>query len=336
MKNVTLLPLVGALHLRYPAYNAVTVRDALMASQPQAIAITALGPGSLEKPDWQDTEEIVLPLAVIPWARQQGLAIHPIMAASPDASAAADFRRFAAEYPQIAQRLTEADSHLRPVQELLGQALNLERLQTEVLPLLQRYQQRREELLEDGPATDWLHMRCTQMAEQVLKLPQQRITVLCSLEHQPFLAEFLAAHCQLLPTPKPALSEESRERSLLDLAFQTDVPEPGNVIAQLRKIAKVEARYHEANLLLANGHLIEALELLEQVSKEDFREPYYLPGFLLARLGQLYDLSQNRSAALRSYRGVLALSYAPAAAKQAAQQGLSIPFGQPETHESDG
>jgi hypothetical protein len=66
---------------------------------------------------------------------------------------------------------------------------------------------------------------------------------------------------------------------------------------------------------------------LERALRTDFQEPYYLPGFLLARLGQLYDLAGQRDAALRSYRGVLALSYAPLEAAEAATSGLVEPFG---------
>jgi hypothetical protein len=58
----------------------------------------------------------------------------------------------------------------------------------------------------------------------------------------------------------------------------------------------------------------------------DFVEPYYLPGFLLSRLGQLYDLAGRRDAALRAYRGVRALGYAPVEALAAAEDGLQRPF----------
>jgi tetratricopeptide (TPR) repeat protein len=108
-----------------------------------------------------------------------------------------------------------------------------------------------------------------------------------------------------------------------------DVPEVGNLLAQLRQLQWPEARYHEANLLLANGHLVEALEILEKASQGNFTEPYYLPGYLLARLGQLYDLKGERKAALRCYKGVRALSYAPLEALAEATKGLERPFELP-------
>ena len=58
----------------------------------------------------------------------------------------------------------------------------------------------------------------------------------------------------------------------------------------------------------------------------DFREPYLLPGLLLARLGQLRDLAGRRDRALQAYRGVLALAWAPHEARAAARAGLEAPF----------
>jgi tetratricopeptide (TPR) repeat protein len=202
----------------------------------------------------------------------------------------------------------------------------LQRIENEVIPLLHDYQQEREKIFEDGPATDWLHQRIKAMVQKILDIPFERITVLASAEHVPFLLEELKSKVELYHPPTVEASEESRERSLLDFAFRTEVNEPGNVIAQLRGIKTPEARYHEANLLLAHGHLAEALETLEKASHTDFSEPYYLPGYLLARLGQLYDLANKREAALRAYKGVRALSYAPREALEVAKEGLEQPF----------
>ncbi|MBS3933748.1 MAG: hypothetical protein KGZ35_05270, partial [Truepera sp.] len=74
--RLTLLPLLGALHLRYPSYNAVTVQELTAASAPEALATTALTPDSLSTPAWQDTPEIALPMMVIPWAERRGLAVY--------------------------------------------------------------------------------------------------------------------------------------------------------------------------------------------------------------------------------------------------------------------
>lgn len=325
-KTAQLIPLMGALHLHYPQYNAVTVRDLLIANPPEALALTPLSDAVFSTPAWQDTPEVALPLTVVPWAQRRRLSIYPIFEASPDEEAYQQFMRFAEQYPQLRSKVASVNAHLRPLQPLLNEPLTLTRILSEVIPLLRSYQLKRETELEEGPGTDWWRSRMTRMAERIAALPHDKVTVLASAEHIPFLEDALAQQLTLqMPEPVP-VSEESRVRSLLDFAFKTDVPEPGNVIAQLREVNTPEARYHEANLLLANGHIAEALELLRQASKTDFTEPYYLPGFLLARLGQLYDLTDDRTNALRCYRGVKALTYAPRAALEAAEAGLSAPF----------
>ncbi len=324
--ELTLIPLMGPFHLRYPAYNVVTVRDIVIASKPDAVVTTVLQTGDLQTPAWQDTLELALPHTVIPWAKKQNLPIYGVFEKSPDESALEEFKRFAHEYPALKSKMTAVEVLLRPLQTLLEHPLTLSRIENEVIPLLRDYQLEREHVFEDGPATDWLHQRVKVMAQKILELPHKRITVLASAEHVPFLQAELKDKVKLEPTPMVEASEESRERSLLDFAFRTDVNEPGNVIAKLKEIKKPEARYHEANLLVANGHIVEALETLEKASHADFSEPYYLPGYLLARLGQLYDLADKRDAALRAYKGVRALSYAPESALEAAETGLQEKF----------
>lgn len=324
--QLTFAPLMGPFHLRYPAYNVVTVRDIVAASQPDVLVTTVLHDDDFSLPAWQDTLEVALPHTLIPWARKHALPIHGIFEKSPDPTALEDFNRFANEYPALKSKLGSVEVLLRPLQTLLEQPLTLQRIEAEVLPLLRDYQQEREKVFEDGPATDWLYTRVKTMAQKILALPYEKITVLASVEHLPFLQEELKDTAELQPTPNVEATEESRERSLLDFAFRTDVNEPGNVIAKLKTLQSPEARYHEANLLVANGHLAEALETLAKASHGDFSEPYYLPGYLLARLGQLYDLGGNRTAALRAYKGVRALSYAPESALEAATTGLEQPF----------
>ena len=319
---------MGPFHLRYPSYNSVTVRDMVQASRPDALVITALEPEAFKKPDWQDTQEIALPLSVIPWAKRQNLTMHLIHEPSPDPTAQKDFERFASEYPQLGQKFSELNALLKPLHSLLAETLGAKRILNEVLPLLRDYQLKREAMLEDGPATDWQHARAKTMAARILALDTERITVLVSIDHLPFLELELADKVVFSELPEIETSEESRERSILDFAFRTDVPEPGNLIAKLRTLTSPEARYHEANLLLVNAHVHEALEVLEKASQMDFQDPYYLPGFLLSRLGQVYDLLENRKAALRAYKGVLALSYAPPEALETARAGLEQAFGE--------
>lgn len=317
---------MGPFHLRYPAYNVVTVRDIVAANQPQALVTTVLETEDFNTPAWQDTLELALPHTVIPWAKKRNLPVYGVFEKTPDPTALEDFKRFANEYPALKSKMMSVESLLRPLQTLLEQPLTLTRIENEVIPLLSDYQLEREKVFEDGPATDWLHQRARTMAQRILELPFERITVLASAEHIPFLQAELGDKALLESPPTVEPTEESRDRSLLDFAFRVDVPEPGNIIAKLRTMKQVEAKYHMANLLVANNHVAEALETLEQASHGDFSEPYYLPGYLLARLGQLYDLTDKRDAAIRAYKGVRALSYAPKEALESAEAGLKEVF----------
>lgn len=328
--QLLLLPLMGPFHLRYPRYNAVSLRELLAASQPEALATSALTPGAFASPQWQDTAEIALPLAVVPWAKRQRLPVFAALEPSPDPQAQADFRRYASQYPQLRAAWQQTDALLRPLNELLEQPLDLPRISSEVLPLLREHQEQREVAFEDGPATDWLRARCEATAARILSLPHERVALLASAEHIPFLQRALSARVDWLEPPQPPQSPAARERALLDFAFRGEVADPASLLAQLRELAQPEARFHEANLLLAHHHAAEALEVLERASREDFSQPYFLPGYLLSRLGQLYDLAGQRDAARRAYRGVLALDYAPAEAREAARAGLEAPFSLPE------
>lgn len=325
--QLLLLPLMGPLHLRYPAYNAVTVRDLVADFAPDALAVAA--PGG-EDPSWRDSPELALPLAVVPWLRRRALSFHAVFEPSSDPTAERDFRRYLSQYPQSRALLGEVETALAPLAALLGEPLDLPRIEAEVVPLLLRAQTLKERHFGDGPGTDWLRARTQRMAARVLAIEAARVAVVVAVEQLPLMRAQLAEEAELVRAPELAPSDEARRRALLDLAFRGEGAEPGNLLARLRELAEAEARYHEANLLLAHGHPAEALERLEAASQGDFSEPYFLPGYLLARLGQLRDLAGERDAAKRAYRAVRALSWAPPEALEAARRGLEAAFEGPE------
>ena len=328
MAQVLLIPLLGPFHLSSPAYNAVTVRDAVAAWEPDALATSALVPGDLDGPGWQDTAEIALPLAVIPWARRRKIPVHPIGEAPAIPDSQEEFARYLEPYPALLARWREIDRALEPVRGLLARPLTATLIREQLLPALRDHALQLEEEFEDGPATAWLRERSGVAVTRLRGLDARRIALLAPAHELPLLEELLGQDpgLELEYAGEPAVTPEARERSLLDVAFRGDVANPDRLLPQLRELDSAEARYHEANLLLAAGHGYEALQLLEKASNGDFSEPYFLPGYLLARLGQLRDLDGQRNAALKAYRAVLALEWVPAEAREAAQQGLERPF----------
>lgn len=327
--KVTLVPLMGPLHLRFPQYNAASVAELLDELHPEALLTSALEPGALADPGWRDTPELPLPHTVAPWARRHGLALVPVGTPSPDADAHRDFARYAAGFPALQRAWRDTEALLAPLGPLLAEPLTLPRILREVLPLLAAHQREREARFGDGPATDWLRARTAATAERVLEAAAPRTVLLAPVEQLPLLRDALAPHAELPPAPEPPATAAVQRRALLDFAMRGEAPDPGALLARLRQLDEPEARYHEANLLLAHGHPAEALELLRTASRGDFSEPYFLPGYLLARLGQLHDLAGERRAALRAYRGVRALSYAPPEALESAAAGLERPFEPP-------
>ena len=324
--NIYLIPTMGSFHLRYPNYNTVSVSDLLSHYSPEAIALASLTNKEYNSPRWQDTEEIVLPLSVIPWAKKNNRKIHFVKEPSPDPSAYQDFRRYAQSYPELQNKLYQCEVVLRPLEELLAQTLTVERIIAEVVPILYENQRLEQELLEEGPATNWRLERNQKMAQRILAIAAKSLAVLVEIEDYAFLKQELEKKANIIEAKNIEASPKARERSLLDFAFRIDVANPEGLIENLEKIASAEASYHIANILLHNGYIDDALAKLVKASKGDFGQPYYLPGYLLARLGQLYDLKANRNMAKKSYRGVLALDYAPKEALETARKGLETAF----------
>ncbi len=327
-------PLVGPFHTRFPRYNAVDLRDALKASGAQALALATLPPGALQGTEWLATDEIALPLAVVPWARRAGIPMHEVasVAGGPGEPGQAGDER---EFVDYLSRFEAGQAHLRRVQqaqalmeELLASPLDLRRVHDELLPAIDAYQHQRTAEFGEGPGTGWLEARAAVIAERVLALPYERVALLAGADELPQIMRALEGRVELEALrPATDVSPQARDRALLDTAMRGDADDPAALLGALRELGTPEALYHEANVLLEHDHLSEALDALEKAMRTDFQEPYYLPGFLLARLGQVYDLAGQRDAALRSYRGVLALSYAPLEATEAATSGMSEPFG---------
>ena len=214
-----------------------------------------------------------------------------------------------------------------PIRQLLASALDLGRIRTELLPAIASQQAERELALGKGPGTGWLEERAALLASRALSSGGRRIALLAGVDWVPVLGAVLASHAELVEPAEVDAGDEGAERALLDVAMRGEVEDPTALLRRLAELTTPEARYHEANLLLAASRPQQALDSLLRLLKLEFHEPYYLPGFALARLGQVYDLAGMRDEAVRSYRGVLALSWAPTTAVAAARAGLASPFG---------
>jgi hypothetical protein len=325
--QVTLVPLAAGLHLRWPRFNAAVMRALLVRATPDAVALEPFPPGFAADATWQDHDELLVPWVVVPWARRAGVAVHGVHEPSPDPHAVTDMERYLAAYPAARALLDRIAALERPLPDLLASALTLPRVLDEVVPLLDDVRAARLEAFGDGPANDWSEARAARAAQRVMTIGARDVLLLVPLDRFGSLRDaLLAAGAEVRLPQEPPPDEPARERALLDLAWRGDGADTGALVAQLRGLGHAEARYHAAGLLLAHDHLAEALAELEGALRLDFAEPWFLPGSLLARLGQLRDLAGRRPAALRAYRGVLALDWAPRDAVSAARDGIAAPF----------
>lgn len=323
------MPLTGPWHLRHPRWNVVTVRDALEALAPAALWTTALPPTFAADPAWQDTDELALPWTVAPWAATRGTPIVGVGEAGAEDAAALD--RYLAAYPRASAALAEARAALRPLTDLLPRALDLPRLLRDVVPILAADLDTRRDAFGDGPATAWRDRRARASLARVDADARARGVdhgaLLVELDLWPAMTRSLdEAGRSWDVVAEPPVGEAARRRALLDVAWRGDADDVAGLLGRLRELEGAEARFLEAQLLLAHDHPAEALGVLESAATGDFREPYLLPGLLLARLGQLRDLAGRRERALQAYRGALALAWAPAAARETAQAGMRAPF----------
>lgn len=337
--TIVAVPLVGPFHTRFPRYNAVDVRDAIRAADVSALALAPLSPGALADPAWQATDEVALPLAVVPWARRAGLTLLEVgcLIGAPDAPGAAGAPTAVADAARFEEVIAASETgkqHLQRVKEaqasveaLLTSPLDAARVQGELLAAVDGYQRLRSETFGEGPGTGWLDARASVMAERLLSAGHARLALLASIDELSALIRAVGARASVEGLPAVEPSPEARDRALLDHAMRGDAEDPGSLLDALRRLTSPEAAYLEGNVLLEHAHLPEALEALKKAMRMDFQEPYYLPGFVLARLGQVYDLVGRRADAVRSYRGVLALGYAPPEALEVARSGLEAPFG---------
>ncbi len=352
--SIAIFPLGGPFHTRWPRYTVVHVRESVKAFRPHAIALAPLAPRSLADPAWQDTDELALPHTVVPWALSSGVALAEVGLAPDDPDdpghegAVRELRGYLELYEDGLARLRRVEAAWGPVRELLAQPLDLRRVITELLPAVEEQQAVQTEALGEGPGDAWREPRAAVVASRVLAAARAaaprpaeggtvRLAVMAGVESVPALRRALTGpaaaasgvRVQMVEPPEVEAGQEGRARALLDAAH-AGVGDPDSTLRNLAAIPAAEARYVEASLLLELGRLDEALAKLEALVAGDFSRPYYLPGFVLARLGQVLDLAARRDDAVRSYRGVMALSYAPPAARDAAESGLAAPFTLPE------
>ncbi|ACO46429.1 hypothetical protein DEDE109153_00105 [Deinococcus deserti] len=240
-------------------------------------------------------------------------------------------RSFLGQYPQGRERLnTAARAEREFAAHLQGPLTAAHLLSAEFLDTARQYHADLRTALDEGPGTRWRVRRLDEIASQ---LQDHQGVVLAPLDDLPELLDRLPG-ADWADVSTFSAGEMSRVRALADRAWQ--LREEDDLSALLSALdresgdavtPRAELDSAAASIYLAVGQLGDARTLLERaVHALNDDQPRSLAGLTLARLGQVRDAMGDRDLALRTYRAVLALSYAPRVALDAARAGLDQPF----------
>ena len=324
MGFMVILPSLGPLHLMYPRYNAASVTRQILHHRPSVVYLASHSPEGLERKLWRDRNDLAL-FELQPLVEEGNL---KLVALGEDAEALQHEAELFAEYLGQLQAGEEAKRRLSEAEQEVWAYLSVPRLPGELASSafvegLHKRLARIAEIAGEGPATGFRARRMAQVARALGEHDKDAVVLVDVLDYPELLRHFPDAEGPLDLEPSGA----EHARALMDRAWRLEEgDEWGSLLAQLMELGLPEARFLAGQIYLAAGQMNDALALLEDLAKDDFSRPEYLPGYLLARLGQLYDLVGNRDRAIRSYRGVLALSWAPAEAREIAQAGMRTPF----------
>lgn len=319
MVRMLLLPSLGPFHILHPRYNAATVLALLDEVSPPVLYLASHSEDTLREGVWREEDPLLFHL--LPWAEEKGV---PVVALDEEAhlkGEAEAFRQALAQHPLGAPHLERMRAFDEALLALLKTPLTPEVLGSEAfLDRLRGVYEGFTRAFGEGPATGFRERRMGRVAEALVG---KEGAVVVELLDYLFLAE-------RFPGAQPKAheaTEAERQRALLDRAWQLKEEDNwAGLLEGLFQVGSPEALYLAAQIYLAAGEWREALALMEEVFRMDFQHPGYLPGYVLARMGQLLDLAGERERALRAYRGVLALSWAPEEARAIALAGLRRPF----------
>lgn len=283
------------------------------------VYLASLSPEALEGGGWREEDPLLFHL--LPWAEERGV---PVVALDGEAHLKAEaeaFREALGQFPGGRPHLEAMAAFDEALLALLKEPLTPEALGSEAfLGRLREVYGGFARAFGEGPATGFRARRMARVAEA---LRGKEGAVVAELLDYLFLAEAFPGALPKAHEP----TEAERQRALLDRAWQLKEEDDwGKLLEGLFALGTPEALYLAAQVYLAAGEWREALGLMEEVFRMDFQHPGYLPGYVLARFGQLLDLAGERERALRAYRGVLALAWAPEEARGIALAGLRSPF----------
>jgi hypothetical protein len=324
---MTVVAILGGLHAVAPLYNAQTVLELLAHSGARKIQLAHVSAADWTSGAWRTHNDDPV-LFALEDARLDCVGIAPDWAWAEREHA--QMLEFLNQFPQGKKRLSQVATLEQDLKTALAQPLDVSTVHGSLLEAVQSHHQSVAQIMDEGPGT--AHRR--QRLEQVFAALDPNAVLLAPLDDVPVLLEM---GCTLPDLSGFVPQEASRFRAIVDRAYRLEdgddldglvhqllaLDAPADTV--LARIA-LEARFAASGLYMAVGDWDSAQDLLEAVAMGQFERPSYLPGFVLARLGQVRDLQLERDRAVRAYTAALALGYCPPEAREVAQQGLATPF----------
>ncbi len=330
--RVILLADLGSLHARNPMYNAQTVLEITRFLGRTRAILTDSSAAQWSDGSWRDLENPLLYALY-----DEGIELTPVAEDWAWANRERDqMIEFLGQYAQGKARLRELAALEANLRDTISRPFDAHSVHSpELLEVVQAYHRGAATLLEDGPGTAHRTLRLERLTQRLEQADSDDAVVIAPLDDLPALLELSGAALPNLDGFQPG--EASRFRSVVDRAYRLeDTDDLDGLVHQLLELdgppdsvlgrIALEARFAASGVYLAVGDLESARDLLEAVAMGQFDQPAYLPGFTLARLGQVRDLMGEREQAVRAYRAALGLSWLPAEARATAQTGLQTPF----------
>ncbi len=317
---------LAALHATAPLYNAQTVLEILEFLGAKKVMLADVTQKDWAGGAWRNLDDPVL--FALEDARIDCRGIAPDWAwANLEYNKMLEFLK---QFPQGQQRLRQLGQAERDLKTVLELPLDVQVVYGYLLETVAAHHKHITELLEEGPGT----AHRLQRLEQIVAKLEPDAVLLASLDDVPTLLEL---GLELPDLTGFAPSEASRFRAIIDRAYRLEDNDDLDALVHLllaldapadTALARMalEARFAASGLYLAVGDWESARDLLEAVAMGQFERPSYLPGFVLARLGQCRDLMLERERAMRAYTAALALAYCPSEARAVASLGLLEPF----------
>lgn len=310
-------------------YNAQTVLEVARFVGASQVAVSSVTPQEWSSGAWRERDDPLLfaledaRVRVVPLGEDWSAQIQE----------QTKMLEFLQQYPKGRERLARVGAAERELRAALEQPQDAVGVHSVWLEATRTYHATVTSALEEGPGTAHRLTRVTQILERARDLEPGTV-LLADLDDLPPL---LDAGLELPDLRDFKPGEASRFRAVVDRAYRLEPDDDLDALVHAlleldapadtaeARIA-LEARFAASGLYLSVGDLESARDLLEAVSQGQFERPSYLPGYVLARLGQVRDLTGERARAIGAYKAALGLAYCPAEARAVAQRGLETPF----------